>query len=165
MVDIRATVTVIANSIEQAIQIVNDALHTQREVITWTHEGGAMAALPWRAANNALRDGLQFIALDAEIDSVQGARWHEGQNQFVDFSTMHSNSRTGCHCLLCPDRLTDPLCTFRFIRALSGSLAKFTAIRRASSRVSRFGRRAMRRSDMSGIWGEAEVRGLRLKRR
>ena len=40
-----------------------------------------------------------------------------------------------------------------------------TVIRRASSRVSRFGRRAVRRSDMSGIAGEAEVRGLRLKRR
>jgi hypothetical protein len=46
-----------------------------------------------------------------------------------------------------------------------GSLAKFAAMRRASSRVSRFGRRAVRRSDMSGIWAEAEVRGLRLKRR
>jgi len=45
------------------------------------------------------------------------------------------------------------------------SLAKFTANRRASSRLSRFGRRAMRRSDMSGIGGEVEVRGLRLKRR
>jgi hypothetical protein len=42
-------------------------------------------------------------------------------------------------------------------------LAKFTVIRRASSRVSRFVRRAMRRSDTSGIGGEAEVRGLRLK--
>ena len=50
-------------------------------------------------------------------------------------------------------------------RSSSGSLVKFTAIRRASSRVSRFGRRAVRRSDMSGIGGEAEVRGLRLKRR
>jgi len=40
----------------------------------------------------------------------------------------------------------------------------FFAMRRASSRVSRFGRRAMRRSDMSEIGG-AEVRGLRLKRR
>jgi len=50
-------------------------------------------------------------------------------------------------------------------RSSSGSLAKFTVIRRASSRISRFGRRAMRRSDTSGIGGEAEVRGLRLKRR
>jgi hypothetical protein len=33
------------------------------------------------------------------------------------------------------------------------------------SRVSRFGRRAVRRSDMSGIGREAEVRDLRLKRR
>jgi hypothetical protein len=43
-------------------------------------------------------------------------------------------------------------------------LAKFTAICRASSRVSRFARRAVQRSDMSGIGGEAEARGLRLKR-
>jgi hypothetical protein len=44
-------------------------------------------------------------------------------------------------------------------------LAKFTATMRcASSRVSRFGRRAVRRSDMSGIGGEAEVRGLHSKR-
>jgi hypothetical protein len=43
------------------------------------------------------------------------------------------------------------------LRSSSGSLAKFTANRRASSRVSRFGRRATRRSDMSGIGGEAEV--------
>ena len=50
-------------------------------------------------------------------------------------------------------------------RSSSGSLAKFTAICRASSRVSRFGRRAVRRSDMSEIGGEAEVRGLRPKRR
>jgi hypothetical protein len=47
----------------------------------------------------------------------------------------------------------------------SGSLVKFAAMRRASSRVSRFGRRAVRRSNMSEIGGEAEVRGLRLKRR
>ena len=47
----------------------------------------------------------------------------------------------------------------------SGNLAKFTANRRASSCVSRFGRRAVRRSNMSGIGGEAEARGLRLKRR
>jgi hypothetical protein len=38
-----------------------------------------------------------------------------------------------------------------------------TVIGRASSRVSRFGRRVVRRSDMSEIGGEAEVRGLRLK--
>src|ERR1700719_3442777 len=37
------------------------------------------------------------------------------------------------------------------------SLAKFTAIRRASSRVSQFGRRAVRRSGMSGIGEEVEV--------
>ena len=43
-------------------------------------------------------------------------------------------------------------------RSSSGSLAKFTAIRRASSRVSRFSRRAVRRSDTSGIGGEAEAR-------
>ena len=46
-----------------------------------------------------------------------------------------------------------------------GSLVKFAAMRRASSHVSRFGRRAVRRSDMSGIGGEAEVRRLRLKQR
>jgi hypothetical protein len=34
-------------------------------------------------------------------------------------------------------------------------LAKFTAMRRASSRVSRFARRAIRRSDMSGFWGRS----------
>ena len=39
-------------------------------------------------------------------------------------------------------------------RSSSGSLAKFTVIRRASSRVSRFGRRAVRRSDMSEIGGK-----------
>jgi len=38
-----------------------------------------------------------------------------------------------------------------------------TVIRRASC-VSQFGRRAMRRSDTSGIGGEAEVRDLQLKR-
>jgi hypothetical protein len=54
---------------------------------------------------------------------------------------------------------------YSFRRSSSGSLAKFAANRRASSRVSRFGRRAIRRSDMSGIGREAEVRGLRLKRR
>jgi hypothetical protein len=54
---------------------------------------------------------------------------------------------------------------YSFRRSSSGSLAKFTANHRASSRVSRFGRRAMRRSDMSGIGGEAEARGVRLKRR
>jgi hypothetical protein len=48
----------------------------------------------------------------------------------------------------------------RTIRAVVVSV-----LRRASSRVSRFGRRAMRRSDTSGIGGEAEVRGLRSKRR
>ena len=48
-------------------------------------------------------------------------------------------------------------------RGSSGNFAKFTAMRRASSRVSRFGRRAVRRINMSGIGGEAEVRGLRLK--
>src|SRR6202043_2623666 len=47
----------------------------------------------------------------------------------------------------------------------SGTLVKFAAIRRASSRFRRFGRRAMRRSNMSGIGGEADVRGMRLKRR
>jgi hypothetical protein len=50
-------------------------------------------------------------------------------------------------------------------RSSSGSSAKFAVMRRASSCVSRFGRRAMQRSDTSGIGGEAEVRGLRLKRR
>ena len=50
-------------------------------------------------------------------------------------------------------------------RSSSGTSAKFAAMRRASSRVSRFGRRSARRSDMSGIGGEAEARGLRLKRR
>jgi len=47
-------------------------------------------------------------------------------------------------------------------RSNTGSLVKFAAIRRASSRVSRFGRRAVRRSGMSEIGGEEEVRGLRL---
>jgi hypothetical protein len=51
------------------------------------------------------------------------------------------------------------------LRSNSGNLAKFTANRRASLRVNRFGRRAMRRCDTSGIGGEAEVRGLRMKRR
>ena len=46
-------------------------------------------------------------------------------------------------------------------RSSSGSLASFTVIRCASSRVSRFDRRAARRSDTSGIGVEAEVRGLR----
>jgi len=50
-------------------------------------------------------------------------------------------------------------------RSSSGSLAKFAAMPRALSRVSRFGRRAVRRSDMSEIGREAEVRGLRLKQR
>jgi hypothetical protein len=36
----------------------------------------------------------------------------------------------------------------------SGSLVKFAAMRRASSRVSRFGRRAMRRSDISRVGKE-----------
>jgi hypothetical protein len=49
-------------------------------------------------------------------------------------------------------------------RSSSGSLAKFDAERRASSRVSRFGRRAVRRSEMSEIGGEPEAYGLRLKR-
>ena len=49
-------------------------------------------------------------------------------------------------------------------RSSSGSLAQFTVIRRASSRVSRSGRRAIRRSDTSGIGGEAEACCLRLKR-
>jgi hypothetical protein len=50
-------------------------------------------------------------------------------------------------------------------RSSSGNSAKFTANRRASSRVSRFGRRAMQRCDSSGIGGKTEVRGLRPKRR
>jgi hypothetical protein len=44
-----------------------------------------------------------------------------------------------------------PTVNQKALRSSSGSLAKFTANRRASSRVSRFGRRAMRRSDMSGM--------------
>jgi hypothetical protein len=40
------------------------------------------------------------------------------------------------------------------LRSSSGSLAKFAVMRRASSRVSRFGRRAVRRSDTSGIGGD-----------
>jgi hypothetical protein len=44
-----------------------------------------------------------------------------------------------------------PTVNQKALRSSSGNLAKFTANRRASSRVSRFGRRAMRRSDMSGI--------------
>jgi len=58
-----------------------------------------------------------------------------------------------------------PTVNQKALRSSSGNLAKFTANRRASSRVSRFGRRAVRRSDTSGIGGEAEARGLRLKRR
>jgi hypothetical protein len=45
---------------------------------------------------------------------------------------------------------------YSFRRSSSGSLAKFIANHRASSRVIRFGRRAVRRRDMSGIGGEAE---------
>jgi hypothetical protein len=52
---------------------------------------------------------------------------------------------------------------YSFRRSSSGSLVKFAAMRLASSCVSRFGRRAVRRINMSGIGGEAEVRGLRLK--
>ena len=48
-------------------------------------------------------------------------------------------------------------------RRASAIDAKFTAMRRASSRVSRFGRPAVRRSDTSGLGGEAEACGLRLK--
>ena len=44
-------------------------------------------------------------------------------------------------------------------RSSSGSLAKFTGICRASSRVSRFGRRAVRRINMSGIGGERKCAG------
>jgi hypothetical protein len=57
-----------------------------------------------------------------------------------------------------------PTVNQKALRSSSGSLAKFAAMRRASSRVSRFGRRAVQRSDMSGIGREAEARGLRLKR-
>jgi len=46
-----------------------------------------------------------------------------------------------------------PTVNQKALRCSSGSLAKFTVIRRASSRVSRFGRGAVRRSDMSGIGG------------
>jgi len=46
-----------------------------------------------------------------------------------------------------------------------GSFAMLAAMRRASSRVRLIARQAVRRSDMSGIGGEAEVRDLRLKRR
>ncbi len=46
-----------------------------------------------------------------------------------------------------------------------GSLAMLAAMRRASSRVRLIARQAVRRSDMSGIGGKAEVRDLRLKRR
>jgi hypothetical protein len=59
------------------------------------------------------------------------------------------------------------VCCYRpssFGRSSSGGLVKFTAMRRASSRVSRFGRRAVRRSEMSEIGGEPEAYGLRLKR-
>ena len=44
-----------------------------------------------------------------------------------------------------------------------GSLVKFAANRRASSRVSRFGRRAMRRINMSGIEGRSESARLTLE--
>jgi hypothetical protein len=46
-----------------------------------------------------------------------------------------------------------PAVNQKALRSSFGSLAKFAAMRRASSRVSRFGRRAMRRSNMSGIGG------------
>jgi hypothetical protein len=78
---------------------------------------------------------------------------------------MHSNSRTGCHCLLCPDRLTDPLCTFRFIRALSGSLAKFAAMRRASSRVSLLVAEGRDAAICSESGEKRKCAGLRVKRR
>jgi hypothetical protein len=48
-------------------------------------------------------------------------------------------------------------------RSSSGSLAKFTAICRASSCVSRFGRRAVRRSDTSGIGGRSGSARLALE--
>jgi hypothetical protein len=48
-----------------------------------------------------------------------------------------------------------PTVNQKALRSSSGSLAKFTVIRRASC-VSRFGRRAVRRINMSGIGGEAE---------
>jgi len=48
-------------------------------------------------------------------------------------------------------------------RSSSGSLAKFTANRRTSSRVSRFGRRAVQRSDMSGIGGRSGSARLALE--
>ena len=60
----------------------------------------------------------------------------------------------GTHCSVCG---CDPSLVGGDRRSSSGSsLAKFTANRRASSLVSRFGRRAVRRSDTSGIWAEAE---------
>jgi hypothetical protein len=51
------------------------------------------------------------------------------------------------------------------LRSSSGSLAKFTANRRASSRVNRLVVERCDAGNMSGIGAEAEVRGLRLKRR
>ena len=50
-------------------------------------------------------------------------------------------------------------------RSRSGNLVKFAVMGRTSSRVSRFGRRAVRRRDTSRIGGKTEVCGLRLKRR
>ena len=57
-----------------------------------------------------------------------------------------------CHASLIGDR-----------RSSSGSLVKFAAMSRASRASADLV--AERRSDTSGIGGEAEVRGLRLKRR
>ncbi len=50
-------------------------------------------------------------------------------------------------------------------RRSSGRLAKFTANCRASSRVSRFGRRAVRHSNMSGIGDRRKYAGSRPKGR
>ena len=68
-------------------------------------------------------------------------------------------------CRECAAATTSRLAHRRRLAQQLRHLVKFTVNRRASSRVSPFGRRATRRSNMSGIGGEVEVRGLHLKRR
>jgi hypothetical protein len=52
-----------------------------------------------------------------------------------------------------------PTVNQKALHSSSGSLAKFTVIRRASSCVSRFGRRTVRRSGVSGIGEKRKRRG------
>ena len=71
--------------------------------------------------------------------------------------------RSFFRCSVFGHQFLPPAVNQKALRSISDNLAKFTANRRVSSCVSRFGRRAVRRIDMSGIGEEAEVRGLRLK--